>query len=72
MDSPKQSAIKKFLHDPKWSFIEQIRDEMITEIRASKIPKDSQWELARTILERDGQVKGIIKFFQKLNEISKT
>lgn len=63
-----KSQIKSILQHPSWPLVEQIANELRTEIKLESCPKDTEWETVRTVIGLEGEYRGISRFLKKLYE----
>jgi hypothetical protein len=63
-------TIRHLIQSPEWSKIKMVAFMTVQETRSKMIPKDSQWEMTKFTLGREGEVKGIMDFFKKLEQIA--
>ena len=52
---------------PLWPVFKQLQDEICTKLLNEPKARDTEWETLRATLGMEGQVQGIKRFFQELD-----
>ena len=62
-----KSVIKLLMQGPAWATLTQLRDELCDKIAYEPKTRENEWETLKAVLGMEGQVYGIKKFFQELD-----
>lgn len=66
LSDQEKSSIKFLLSSPHWKVIESLAEQIIGKIREDSVIKDSEWETLKSVVDSEGQIKGIRRLFQEL------
>jgi hypothetical protein len=66
MDEREKSQIKQLVQSYQWPVIERFAEELKKKIREDDCSRDTQWETLKTLLLKEGQVRGITRLIQEL------
>ncbi len=64
-----KQQIEYLLKDPKWQALVNVANEMIRDIQDESSIGRNQFETLKLVFLREGKIRGIRDFFQKLNNI---
>lgn len=62
-----KSAIKNLMQSTTWPILKGIAKDLQDKIAYEPKTRETEWETIRTVLGMDGQITGISKFFQELD-----
>uniref|UniRef100_A0A7V3N4Q5 Uncharacterized protein n=1 Tax=candidate division CPR3 bacterium TaxID=2268181 RepID=A0A7V3N4Q5_UNCC3 len=66
LNETEKSQIRSLLQSSQWKTIEKLADLICEKIKDEPISTESEWETAKTVLEKEGQIKGIRRFIQEI------
>ena len=67
-----KSSIKNLMQGPAWPALKQLQEELCTKLLNEPKSRDTEWETIRTTLSMEGQVQGIKRFFQEMDNAALT
>ena len=70
MTREQRSIIKNLMQGPAWSVLKQVRQELCDKIAYEPKTRESEWETLKSVLGMEGQIYGINKFFQELDNMA--
>ena len=62
-----KSMIKDLMQSPVWPVLKSLRQELCDKIAYEPKTRENEWETLKAVLGMEGQVYGINKFFQELD-----
>ena len=62
-----KSIIKSLMQDPVWPVLKQLRQELCDKIAYEPKTRENEWSTLQAVLGMEGQIYGINKFFQELD-----
>lgn len=67
-----KSAIKNLLQSNTWPVLKGIAKDLQDKIAYSTKSRDTEWDTLKATIGDDGQIQGITKFFQELDNAAMT
>lgn len=62
-----KSAIKLLMRSPGWPALKALRQELCDKLAYEPKTRENEWETLKAVLGMEGQIYGINKFFQELD-----
>ena len=62
-----KSIIKSLMQSPTWPVLKALRQELCDKIAYEPKTRENEWETLKAVLGMEGQIYGINKFFQELD-----
>lgn len=61
-----KSAIRSLIQSPAWRFVEQVAVEVQAKIASENGSQESEWDVVKSTLLKQGQIEGIARFIQEI------
>lgn len=65
-----KSQIRGLVQSPQWKTVERVAKEFMDSVAFANKVRESEWETLKSVLEDEGQLKGVSRLLQELNKIA--
>ena len=66
LTSVEKTQIRQALQTPQWQTVEKLSHDLCDKLKEDDCIRDTEWDTLKTLLQREGKIRGIRWFIQEL------